>query len=660
VNSSPKRWFTAAERWALGTAFVGCAGFSVTGLLSRATGTLGSPWFDLLPRYLTLVICFLGATRAAALGDHIRLDLATRLVPLAARRTLHALGAAIAAVVCVFLAFGAATFVWTEVDARIAIMGLMPSWLPALSIPVGFAICAARFASSAVLQNAARPRWWVVAVMAFMIAVALAPQLGSALGGAAQKASVLRWCVRFSDVAYELLLPLGAVVIGFGLLVGTPLFAVVGAVAALLYWSDDTPIAVVAVEIYRLVEAPTLVTLPLFTFIGAALAKSSAPARLVAVARAAMGWVPGGILVATVVVCAFFTTFSGASGVTIIALGLLLDRMLGEEGYDQDLRVGLITSSGSIGLLFAPALPLIVYGVVAKVDVDDMFVAGIMPGLLLLAVVAMVALMCGTRATNGPIGGRFASGVAGGTSVAGFAAPIRELGARSAGKMPAVRRPFVLATLLSATKEAAWELFIPVLVLGLLLSGVGTVTESAAAGALYTALVVFGRDLRVKRDLLPLLEESGRLIGVVLIILGVALAFTGYLVDAEIPQQLVAMARANLSSAWSFLLIVNVLLLVVGCILDIFSAIIIFVPLLVPVAKAFDVDPVHLGVIFLANLEIGYLTPPVGMNLFLAAFRFERELPAIWKTVIPFLLAMLLVLAVITWVPWLSLALVNR
>ena len=595
------RALTAADLWIarldgtiLVASLLGSAFFASVSFVLRNVGAESSPWLDILPRYFTMAVGFFGAALATQRGSHIALDILNRFLPDHVARWTKVIANLVACGVATMLALASWEFIEFEREGASAILGLIPSWWPALMLLWGFGISAVRFL--------------LRAVSLFPAALLVAPGMLWFLDFfTAQDPQVSFWVI------------IVGLVIGAAL--GMPLFAILGGLALTFFWNDGTELAVVPIEIFRLVESPTLVTLPLFTLMGAVLAKGGAPGRLVRVARALLGWAPGGLAVASVVVCAFFTTFTGASGVTILALGLLLHTMLTQEGYSDRLSIGLITSSGSIGLLFAPALPLIIYGIVAKVDIDRMFVAGLLPGLVLISTVAFAAVML-------------------------------------ARKQALDRHRFDWGEAVASIKGAALELLLPVIVLGSLLLGLATVVEAAAIGAVYTLAVVlfFHKDVKLGREIFDVVEDSGVLIGAVLIILGVALGFTGFLVDAQVPQAVVEIAQENLSSRWTFLLAVNVLLLIVGCLLDIFSAIIIFVPLLAPVATAFGVDPVHLGIIFLANLEIGYITPPVGMNLFLSSFRFDRPLPQIYQTALPFLVVMLIALLIITYVPALSLA----
>jgi tripartite ATP-independent transporter DctM subunit len=339
--------------------------------------------------------------------------------------------------------------------------------------------------------------------------------------------------------------------------------------------------------------------------------------------RLSHAFFPGGLSVVALVACAIFTAFTGASGVTIIAMGGLLFPALLKEGYSKKFSLGLLTASGSLGLLFPPSLPLIIYGYVASVNVDDLFLAGLLPGILLVVVLAVYGLYQGKR-----------EGIK--------------------------REKFSLRNILGAMRGAAWELPLPIIILGGIYGGFITVMEAAAITALYAFVV----EVFVYRDIalgkLPkIIAESMTLVGGILIILSCAIALTNYLIDAEVPLQILEWMQTYISSKYTFLLILNVFLLVVGCLMDIFSALIVVVPLIVPVAMGFDVHPVHLGIIFLANLEIGYLTPPVGLNLFISSYRFNQPVVSLYVASIPYLLLLLVGLLIITYFPWLSLFLVN-
>jgi tripartite ATP-independent transporter DctM subunit len=416
-----------------------------------------------------------------------------------------------------------------------------------------------------------------------------------------------------------MLLLLG-IVLALLALSGMPLFAVFGALAMALFFAAGIDISSVAVSMYSVAASPLLVAIPLFTLAGYLFAHSKAPDRLVNLSRALF---PGGLAVVALVACAVFTAFTGASGVTIVAMGGLLLPALLTEGYNRKFSLGLITASGSLGLLFPPSLPLILYGYVAEVQIDKLFLAGILPGILLVVMLASYGFYRGKRD--------------------GIQSP-----------------PFSMAALRVAVKDAAWEIPLPVIVLGGIYGGFITVMEAAAITALYALVVeVFiYRDIPVGK-LPEIFAESVSLVGGILVIIMCSFGFVNYLIDAEVPMRILAWMQHYISSKYTFLLILNLFLLVVGCLMDIFSALIVVVPLIAPVAVGFGVDPVHLGIVFLTNLEIGYLTPPVGLNLFISSFRFKEPVIKLYSASVPFLLLMLVALVIITYAPALSLSLVH-
>ncbi len=420
-------------------------------------------------------------------------------------------------------------------------------------------------------------------------------------------------------------------------LFGAPLFVVLGSAAMANFSGTDTSLVVLAEEHYKLATNPHLITIPLFTLAGFLMAESKAADRLVRVSRALLGWLPGGLGIVVVVSCAFFTTFTGASGVTIIALGGLLYPMLSSERYPEKFSLGLITSSGSIGLLFPPSLPIILYGIVGRTSIDQLFIAGIVPGLLFLLVLGTYSLVVGRR---------------------------HEVN----------RTPFDAREAFGSMWAAKWELMVPVVVIvaiyGVpgLTRGLVTIAEASAVCAIYLVIVevfiykdikIWSKDPDVP-DLFKVSREAMVMVGSIMIILGVALGLTNYLVQEEVPMKILAAIQGHIESRTTFLLLLTVFLLVVGCLMDIFSAIIVVVPLITPIAAQYDVHPVHLGIIFLANLEIGYLTPPVGLNLFISSLAFDKPVVQLYRMALPFLLLLLAALLVITFNPELSLWLVER
>ncbi|MFV1992797.1 MAG: TRAP transporter large permease [Acidiferrobacterales bacterium] len=413
-------------------------------------------------------------------------------------------------------------------------------------------------------------------------------------------------------------------------LLGVPLFAVIVTGAMIGFNDSEIDLSVIAVEIYRIAEMPALITLPLFTFAGYLLGESQAPTRLLNLTNALLGWVPGGMAFVALAACAFFTAFTGATGITIVALGALLYPALKQAGYPDNFNLGLITTSGSLGLLFAPSLPLILYGVIAQqmnlpqpLTIDQMFLAGILPGLLMIIMLTGWSLWV-NRGTRVPLSA------------------------------------FSFQKLTSAIKAAAWELPIPVIILGGIYGGVFAISEAAAVTALYVLIVeVFVlKDISLK-NLPGIVRESMILVGAILIILGVSLASTNYMIDSDVPTLVFDAVKEFITSKLTFLLVLNVFLLILGAFLDIFSALVIMVPLLIPLALAYGVDPVHLGIIFLANMQIGYITPPVGMNLFIASYRFDKPVLQLYVATLPFFFLLLAAVLIITYVPALSLVLIQ-
>ena len=398
-------------------------------------------------------------------------------------------------------------------------------------------------------------------------------------------------------------------------ILGAPLFLIISAAALLGFITNGGAAADVTGEIGKLMQVDTLVTIPLFTFSGYMLAESGAPRRLVAVFQALFGWIPGGMAIVALLACAFFTTFTGASGITIVALGGLLLPILLQQKYPRNFSLGLVTTSGSRGLIFPPSLPVIIYGYVAAVDITRLYIAGIVPGLIGLAVIAFWCFRTGLHE-----------------------------------RVP--RTPFDLKGALAATGKALPEVLLPVWLIALILTGVLKVPEAAAITALYVLVVevIIYRDIHPLRDLPRITKESMVLCGAIMVILGASLGLTNYLVDQRIPQAIVEVISSTISSKWVFLAALNVFLLVVGCMMEMFSAIVVVVPLIVPLAAEFGVDPIHLAIIFLVNLEVGYSTPPVGMNLFIASFRFRQPVVRLYKAALPFVLIALGALLLITYV----------
>ena len=417
---------------------------------------------------------------------------------------------------------------------------------------------------------------------------------------------------------------LGIILLVLSALLGAPLFAVVFGAAMLGFVATDIDLAVVAIELYRITDTPLLVALPLFTFAGYLMAESKTSERLMNLTRSLFGWMPAGLAIVGFLACAVFTALTGASGVTIVALGALLFPMLTQSGYGERFSLGLVTASGSLGLLIVPSLPLILYGIVAQqlgvgesFTISQLFLAGIAPVMVMILALSVWAIW---RHRSVP------------------------------------RTEFVVAEVLLSIKAARWELALPFAVLGGVYSGYFAISEAAAVTAIYVIIIEVFIYKEVPLKKLPeVIRESMVMVGSIILILGAALAFSNYLVDSEIPQTLFEFIRAHVDSRIAFLILLNVMLLILGALLDVFSAIIIMVPLILPIAVGYGVHPVHLGIIFLANLQIGYFTPPIGMNLFISSYRFKKPILQLYAACWPFMVVLLIALMVITYVPFLSL-----
>ena len=406
------------------------------------------------------------------------------------------------------------------------------------------------------------------------------------------------------------------------MLLGTPVFVVISGLALYLFHTSFIDLSAIIIEMHRMATTPLLVAIPLFTFSGYMLSESGAPRRLIRLSDALLGWMPGGLSIIALLTCALFTALTGATGLTIIALGGLLLPAMIRSNYPEKFSLGLLTTSGTLGLLFPPSVPLIIYAIVAKVRIDHLFFAGLLPGVLLVVLLSAFSMFQSQRS----------------------AVP---------------KTPFSLNELASAIKHAAWELPLPVIVLGGIYSGIFAVSEAAAITAVYVVVVEIAiyRDVHWK-NLVGIMKKSMVLVGTLLIILGAAMGLTNYLVDEQIPMQLLDGFKAHIENRILFLVVLNLFLLAVGCTMGIFSALVVVVPLLAPIAQAYGIHPIHLGIIFLTNLEIGASIPPLGINLFIASIRFEKPVLRLYMASLPFIAILLLGLAVITYLPWLSLLLI--
>ena len=542
-------------------------------------------------QHLTLIAGMLGAAIAAREGRLLSLSSVDLLVRGKWRAVARGFAAAVSVTVTAMLCLASVRFVASERVVGTTLAYGLPTWVVQLALPIGFALIALR-----ILWRSSDAWVWrgaTVALAGLLTLAAVHPPVPAA----------------------QLVVPAFAVLL-LATFLGAPIFTALGGAGLILFWGDGSPIAPLTVDHYGLVTNPTLPTVPLFTLAGYFLAEGGASRRLIRLFKAVVGQLRGGPAILVALVCAFFTSFTGASGVTIHALGGLLMPVLLAAGYSERRSLGLLTGAGSLGMLLPPCLPLIFYGVIAGVDIKAMFLGGIVPGLLLIALTALLGVLQAPRET-------------------------------------AARQAFDGRESWIAAWDAKWELLVPVVALGALFSGFATPVEAAALTAFYTFVVetIIYKDLRPFRDSPRVMAESGVLVGGVLLILGVALGFTNYLAFAEIPAHAVTWVTATVHSKWLFLLLLNLFLLVVGALMDVYSAIVIVAPLLVPLGVAFGIAPVHLGIVFLANLELGFLTPPVGVNLFLSSMRFNKPMSEVIRSIIPILLVLLFGVLLITYVP---------
>jgi C4-dicarboxylate transporter, DctM subunit len=585
-------------------------------------------------QHLTLWVGFLGAAIAAREGKLLALATGTFITG-RWRRAADVLAAAYGACAATVLAFGGWQMAMLEREAGTEIGAGIHAWVTQLVLPVAFALIAVRLV------------WRVGHATTPAVEIGPILDVGPATKPRSHEGSLVQdrlrvfvsswrsvWLDRtFASIGIvagilfvqiptlltgHLIWP-AAVVIIVAALVGTPLFAILGGTAAFLFLHDGVTPATILVETYSLSVSPTLPAIPLFTLAGFLLAEGRASERLLRVFRAFFGWIPGGTAVVCAVLCSFFTVFTGGSGVTILALGGVLFPALLKDGYRERFALGLLTASGSLGLLLPPALPLILYAVFAQIPIEDIFIGGILPGILLTSMIAAWGIR------EGIVSG-------------------------------AARHPFRAGEAVASLWAAKWELATPVLVLAAMFSGLATTVEAAALTALY-ALVVqafIHRDLSLRRDLPRALAECVTIIGGVLIILGVAQGLTSYLVGAQLHTRLLSWTQANITSRLAFLLVLNLFLLAVGWLMEIWAALAVVVPIIVPLGAAYGIHPVHLGIIFIANLELGFLTPLVGLNIFLASYRFKRPVLEVCVAALPMMAILGIGVLVITYIPWLT------
>ena len=550
---------------------------------------------------LTLWVGLLGAAIGAREGK--LLTLATgEFLPKGTINLAHVISGFAGSAIAMLFAVGGLALVQSEREARTIVALDLPVWVAALAFPIAFTLIAVRLAWKS------SPHWWGRAISGLgIVAGAYAARHFELFEGA----PLIPWLI-------------GIVIAG---VLGTPIFALLGGIAMVAFFIDGTRPIVPLIKAYEELTSPSanLAAIPLFTLTGFLLAEGQSSTRLLRALRAVFGWAPGGTAVAAATLCAFFTLFTGGSGVTILALGGLLLPALLKEGYRERFAIGLLTASGSLGLLFPLSVPLILYGIVAQnVAIEDLFIGGLVPGLLMLALLAA-------------------------------------LGVREAYKSNAARTPFRFSELLGALWDAKWEIALPIVVLFALFGGYATTSETAAIAALYALIIqrFVHHDVPTFKEVVRVAGECVALVGGVLVILSIAVGLTNYLVNAQVPTLLIEWTQSHIQSKAAFLLALNVFLLLVGTVMDIFSAIVVVVPLLLPLADAYQINYVHLGVIFIANLELGYLHPPLGLNLLLASYRFKKPVLEVTWATLPMLGILAIGVLLITYVPWLTLGLLH-
>jgi len=546
-------------------------------------------------QHLTLWIGLIGALLATSSDKHIAIA-AKRVFNLKrGADLLTGLTGIIAAAILFLLVLSSAQLVYYQADSPEMIGGWLPVWLAQLAMP-------AAFLGMAWVMILRSNRLWKIRILISLGA------MGIAIG----------FLLAPEQLRPFLITPMVIVLVLLAV-AGMPLFAVLGGVSLVLLHSASIPLAALAAETYRTFTHPVLPSIPLFAFAGSILSAGGAPQRLVRVVRAWTSWLPGGIAISTVCVSAFFTAVTGASGVTILALGGMLLPVLIASQYRQRFSMGLLTASGSVGLLFPPSLPVILYGVYGHVPIDKMFMGALLPGILLIVLLAGFSI---------------------------YQEHVRVVS----------RQSFDMREALGATWEAKGDLLLPAMVVFGLFSGIFTLVETAAFVAIWALLLetIVHKKIRIRTELPQTLVESCNLTGALLIVMGVASGLVSYLVDEQIPLRAIDWVQSAIHSKWTFLIILNLVLLLIGALMDIYTAIVIVVPLIGPLGAAYGVNPVQLGIIFLANLELGYLTPPVGLNLFFSSLRFEKPLLSVWKTVTPFLLVFAIWVLLITYVPFIT------
>jgi tripartite ATP-independent transporter DctM subunit len=564
--------------------------------------------------HLLLVLGLLSGMITTRAGEHLFIGLLQFSDNKKIKRFFAVVSGVLSAFVVTIFAWCSVSFIKIYLSPP-QIIGFIPDQVFALVLPIGYAVTAFRFARLTPLEGKAR----------------ILPFAAIVLGTVCSLPAIFKfvWGFNIPDLAYSInegfftlawvLRTPVLIVLILAALAGTPLFVVIGAVTLILIQGSGGEADVITNQVYTALTQNSFVAIPLFTLTGFFLSESKAGERFMVTFKSLFGWFPGGVIVASVCICAFFTSFTGASGVTILALGGILYAALSENApYPPKFSIGLLTASGSIGLLFPPSLPLILVGAATRTNTIHLFLGGIIPGLILVAGMIVFGIIISLKI-----------------------------------KIP--REPFVLKKAGGALIHSLPEILLPFLLVTGYFSGILSLVEIGSAAVIYVFIVevfVF-KDIKIT-DVHRVFAKAVPIIGGILSILALAQALSYYIVDSQGPEHFARWIQGAISSKYLFLLILNLALLVLGCLIDIFSAILIVLPLIFPLGAAYGIDPVHLGIIFLVNMEAGFLTPPVGMNLFLASYRFKKPFVEISRYVIPFLLIQLVVVFIVTYIPVLS------